>query len=718
MSVFNLIHLLGFGFGATLTIIIIVLTMQKTPKFYDDYLLGIVLSMCLLWLGGNFIALLGGFLFGSVLMVEINALLLISYLGLLCIPSALIHGLTGILLRVKDNLPSFSKLYQVIFVLVVYAPVVVFIVLALQFYLNPYLRLQLDDVLRVPFYLWVLFSLVIAVIICENLARSHPIKSDRYFYRDLSISLAALGIGIIVVYIIPSYRISYVGRYLNMTMRISPSYPLAIMAYYVYRYNFYRLVIKPSLVYSIIYGTVMAIYLLGIRRLGEYLKQYPEVNSEFIEGILLIALVFAFQPFRQLIQNRLDRIFFRDRHFYQQVLRELSDAIIGIVDLEKLLTTISDSLSKAFKSRSITIVVFQYKDKKPEIYKTVGHQDFNDFFGLVRAFMSTRKMRLRQQIKDMRVVRELEVNNLELAVPVFYQKEIMGMICLEEKQTGIPYSENEIDMLQTFANQIGLAVENARLVQERLNLEARVYQAEKLNSLGQLATTMSHEIKNPLSSINSIIQVLHESAQGEEQKDLEIVLNEIQRLNNILKKLLTFSKPTDGTLDRVSLREMVQDVISLLKFQANKYNISIKVNDFPDHAFIYANNQSVREVIFNLVLNAMQSIDNEGHIELELEALENVKPLRKISKRVDISDVKKWYCLTVLDDGPGITKANLRHIFDPFFTTKSSGSGLGLSIVKKNVEDFGGFIQVKSQMKKGTAFCVYFPVHEQELQNG
>ena len=717
MSWFNLVHVLGFGLGTTLAVIIIILTLQKNPKYYDDYLLMVLLGMNLLWLGGNFFALLLGFLFGNVFRTEIVALMMIAYFGLLCIPSSLVHGLTGILFRVKGNLSSISRLYQFLFVILVYTPVMVFIVLGFHFHFSPSLRLLTGTTLRIIFYFWVLLALVTAVIICENLARTHAIQAERHFFRDLGISLAALGTGIIVIYVIPSNRITYVGSYLNLVMLISPAYPMAVMAYYVYRYNFYRLVIKPSLVYSIIYGSVMAIYLLGIRRLGEYLQQFPEVNSAFIEGILLIALVFVFQPFRELLHKRLDRLFFKDRYFYQQVLRELSDTIIGIVDLEKLLNTVSESLSVAFKAKSLTIVVFSIHNNKPRIYKSIGQQEFRDFLGLVRALTLTRKMRLRQQIKDLRVVKELEENGLELAVPVFYQKEMMGMICLSGKRTGVPYTEDEIDMLQTFANQIALAIENARLVQERLNLEARIYQAEKLNSLGQLATTMSHEIKNPLSSINSIIQVLHENTTGEQAHDLQIVLNEIDRLNTILKKLLTFSKPTDGTLDKVSLRDMVQDVIYLLKFQANKYHITISFNSFPEPAYVFANSQSVREIIFNLVLNAIQSIDNEGQVWIDLGEISGMKEIRKISKRVDLYNARVWYYLHVRDNGPGISKENQKHIFDPFFTTKSSGSGLGLSIVKKNVDESGGIIKVKSRPGAGTEFTVYFPVQEAGIQH-
>ncbi|HID23257.1 MAG TPA: sensor histidine kinase, partial [Planctomycetaceae bacterium] len=350
---------------------------------------------------------------------------------------------------------------------------------------------------------------------------------------------------------------------------------MAVLAYYVYRYNFYRLVIKPGLIYSIIYGMVMAIYLLGIRRLGEYLSQFPEVNAEFIEGILLVALVFIFQPFRTQIQNRLDKIFFKDKYYYQQFLRELTDSISGIVDLQKLLQTLSAALVSALKAKACTLVVFRMNEGEPQIYKTYGNHELHDIHILIDALLATRRFRLRRQMRDHRVVLALRKNNIELAIPIHFQDDLIGLVCLTEKRNGSSYSDEELDVLQTFANQVGLAFENARLVQDRLDLEAKVFQAEKLHSLGQLATTLAHEVKNPLSSIKTIIQVLHERAVGEEAEDLRIVLHEIDRLNAVLEKLLTFARPTTTEFESIKVPEIVQEVADLLKHQVRKSNIKI-----------------------------------------------------------------------------------------------------------------------------------------------
>ncbi|HPG40336.1 MAG TPA: ATP-binding protein [bacterium] len=713
MALYTFINTLGFGFGTALTVIIFSLTLKKKPKHYDDYALVILLVACALWLGGNFLSLINRMLFGKVVLLETNILIVISYLGLALIPSAMMNTLAAFFHRAKRKLRPWIVRHHTLLIVFTYLPVFVFLYFGIYYNLKiRSLYVELDEAIRFPYYLWMLFAITFSLILSENLARTHENEADRHFYRDLSITLALIGVGIIVILIIPTYKISYIGYYLGLLMLLSPTLPMAVLGYYVYRYNFYRLVIKPSLIYSIIYGALMTVYLLGIRRLGEYLKLFPEINSTFIEGLLLVALVFAFQPFREAFQKRLDRIFFKDRYFYQQILRELSDNIIGIVDLEKLLNTISESLKSAFKVKSLTIVVFQSTAKKQEILKTIGNQDLKDFFSLIDAFTSIRALRLRQQIKTHLVINALKNNKLELAVPIFYRKKMTGMICLSGKQSGNPFSEEEIDMLQTFANQVALAIENARLVQERLNLEARVYQAEKLNSLGQLATTMSHEIKNPLSSIKSIVQVLHENANGDEAQDLQIVIEEINRLHTVLEKLLSFARPSTANVEEVSLAEIVQDVVDLLKYQANRNQTSIVFQTPEINMVFWAKKQSLREIIYNLVLNAIQSVGSKGEIVITLEQQAGLDKIKKASRRVDLVQVKNWFILKVKDNGPGITKENIKQIFEPFFTTRTKGTGLGLAIVKQNVEELGGFIDVKSDVNAGAEFLVYFPVNK------
>jgi signal transduction histidine kinase len=568
------------------------------------------------------------------------------------------------------------------------------------------LHLHFSPLFTILFTLWAILSIVSSLFLSWRFVPLIHDASYRLFYRDLDIALGAIAVGLVAVYVIPLFRLAYIGGYLNLLMMVSPAFPMAILAYYVYRYNFYRLVIKPSLIYSIIYGVVMAIYLLGIRRLGEYLGQFPEVHAEFIEGLLLVALVFAFQPFRSRIQDRLDKVLFKERYYHQQYLRELTETISGIVDLERLLSTISEALINALKARACAIVVFRREEGTVHPIRAVGGHILPHPETIVRALEESRHFGLRRQLRNHRVVSAMRQNRIELSIPIYLKDMMTGLIGLTEKQTGNPYSDEEIDILYTFANQVALAVDNARLVQERLNLEQRVYQAEKYKNMGQLATTIAHEIKNPLSSIKTLIQVLEEGAEGEEADDLGRVVREIDRLNGVLEKLLSFARPAGTTLDSIDLSEMVDDVIALLRHQAEKNAVTISVVQNGPQYQIRARKHAVREILFNLVHNAIQATPRGGTVEVELER-QNTTPGRK-----------EAVIISVRDTGPGLPTAVRRKIFDPFFTTKTVGTGLGLTIVKRNIEELGGRLEVSNRDPEGAEFRVHLGRSPETGENG
>lgn len=707
MPLLDILTVTGFGFGAALSVILFSLSMQRAPKRFVDLAFAILFLSIILWFGGNFFAVLIDLLFGAVAALEVKVLTLIAYLGLSVTPSSLLHIQLANLLHTDQS--ERLKKRRIAAVAALYLPTLAFIISYAGRFLMHFAALPgRSSYISKPFLLWMLICIVASVAFSEKLTRTLKHSSDRRFYRDISYVLALIGVGVTLTYIFSFYRLPYIGPYLDLLMLLSPALPLGVLLYYVYRYNFYRLVIKPSFVYSILYGLLMAAYLLGVRRVGEYLKQFPEVNAELIEGLLLIALVFVFQPFRAAFQARLDKLFFRDRYYYQLFLRELSDSISSIVDLDELMETLRRSLKVTLKIKECAIITFLVEKQEVKVIKTTEGADIHDIPLLVSALQATRHFGLRRQMRDHRVITALQHTRFVLAAPVFLREEMRGLICLSEKESGNTFSDEELDVLQTFANQIGLALENARLVQERFELLDRIHQAEKLNSLGQLAATLSHEIKNPLSSIKAIIQVLHESSEGGEKADLSLVLDEINRLQTILDKLLNFARPPAAVVEKINLPQVVRDVLALLTHQARQANIELSaaLDEVPP---IAAKLNSVREIVFNLVLNAVQSIKNGGSVRVTVTHKPSVRrrPLRR--------NVKSIILLTVQDDGVGIPQEIRSRIFEPFYTSKTVGTGLGLAIVKRNVDELGGSVAAKSRTEGGTVFTVEFPAADEQV---
>jgi signal transduction histidine kinase len=223
-------------------------------------------------------------------------------------------------------------------------------------------------------------------------------------------------------------------------------------------------------------------------------------------------------------------------------------------------------------------------------------------------------------------------------------------------------------------------------------LENKIAEMKDLKFMGELAAEAAHEIKNPLFSIRGYAQFLENSLDiGDRKREyIKVMLTELDRLNRLVEALLGFSKKDDRR-QKISIGEIISDVLTLYKqrFELGGITFNKRVED--EYYIIGAKDQ-LKQVLINLTENALEAVGTEGKIDLNIYRQQN---------RVFIE---------VKDSGPGIQKENKQKIFEPFFTTKQNGSGLGLYICKKIVEDHGGVIRVESNEGQGTSFFVELPL--------
>jgi two-component system, NtrC family, sensor histidine kinase PilS len=246
-------------------------------------------------------------------------------------------------------------------------------------------------------------------------------------------------------------------------------------------------------------------------------------------------------------------------------------------------------------------------------------------------------------------------------------------------------------------------------VTNQLQLEEKLRQNEKLAAVGQLAAGIAHEIRNPLAGMSASIEMLRSSlppevVAGENHKLMEIALREIDRLNRLISEFLDYVKPQQQKIESVDLRKVISDIVFSLKhpqhpgkIQSLKGGISVRTDIelkevYQDGVSALANAEKMKQVVWNLVINAIQSMDKAGSIEVGCDLLAPDK-------------VKFW----VRDQGQGMSEKTLAHLYEPFFTTKEKGTGLGLATVYKLVESFQGEIRVQSHPGTGTLFEVVLP---------
>lgn len=244
-------------------------------------------------------------------------------------------------------------------------------------------------------------------------------------------------------------------------------------------------------------------------------------------------------------------------------------------------------------------------------------------------------------------------------------------------------------------------------------MEEKMKQSEQLAAVGKFSAGLAHEIRNPLASLSGSIQVLRQTLETDEEQQrlMDIVLKETERVNDIVTDFLSYAQPRKGKTTVIDLTQLLEDIITLMK-NSNEYDPSINIQLVapPDHIIIQSEESQVKQMIWNLCMNGIQAMDKSGNLTMTIKKVEGYKHKMFETKR-------RGVVIIVEDQGRGIPLEEQESIFDPFFTTREEGVGLGLPTVKQIVERFAGHIGVESEPGCGTCFDVFLPQERSLLSN-
>ena len=225
-------------------------------------------------------------------------------------------------------------------------------------------------------------------------------------------------------------------------------------------------------------------------------------------------------------------------------------------------------------------------------------------------------------------------------------------------------------------------------------MEQEVARSRHLSSISSLAAGVAHEIRNPLSSIKGFAVYLKGrlSADGDDKKTADIIIEEVERLNRVITQLIEFARPLELKKERISLGNLIGHAMKLMEAEAEKNNISVSLNAPGDVPPADVDPDKVKQVLLNILLNAVAAMKNGGRLAITLK------------------QEKGSVLIEVMDSGMGIAAADLPRIYDPYFTSKPAGTGLGLAVVQKIMEAHGGRIIVESMEGRGTTVALFFPI--------
>ena len=298
-------------------------------------------------------------------------------------------------------------------------------------------------------------------------------------------------------------------------------------------------------------------------------------------------------------------------------------------------------------------------------------------------------------------------------IPLLAKEKALGAIAADFVEPNKNVTKEALESVMVFAQQAGLAIHNAFMYQglktfsqqmeEKIQkttadlrkTEAQLIRSEKLAALGQLAAGIAHEIRNPLTSINILIHSMTDNLPDESvhREDLKVIEEEINRINEIVDQFLRFAKPAPPLLKKAEVLSIFDETLQLLKPQIEKQRIAVQ-KEFEILPPILMDHEQMKQVILNLLLNALQAMSKRGHLIL----------------RGQISENGRFIKLSIQDSGVGIPGEEMDKLFDPFFSTKEGGIGLGLSIAHRIIDQHHGKIEVESAPGKGTLFTLWLPI--------
>lgn len=349
-------------------------------------------------------------------------------------------------------------------------------------------------------------------------------------------------------------------------------------------------------------------------------------------------------------------------------------------------------------------------------YKIVfSSETTSQYFSLANSFMSLiEKSQIDffeefLSVKSQKVV-ELKMyrTNQQLGLFQVYKQKtkdtVTHLFCIPKE----PYSAEVNSMLDRVENKLSVIQsdikENKQFVAQTVqDIQEAAIHSDQLATIGQLAAGVAHEIRNPLTTVKGFIQLIKPYLTDVGKEDYAtIALDEINRANDIIHEFLNTAKPQKHRKQFIDVSKLIKDIMVLYESEAILRNINIEVIGECSNSLLYLDIKQIKQVLVNIIKNA-------------IEAIEEVNGPEKGSIHISTECNKGSAVIVIKDNGIGMKQETLEKLFDPFFSTKESGTGIGMTVCKKIIEDHLGKINVSSTINQGTTFRIDLPIYQESL---
>jgi two-component system NtrC family sensor kinase len=479
----------------------------------------------------------------------------------------------------------------------------------------------------------------------------------------------------------------------------------------VYRLMDFNVLIKRSLIYACqLLILLIPCYLV---LMGTQIIFFGNVSPafSFLALALFILVGFFFPKLRFRTEEAFERVLFKKKNDYRATLLRSSREMVSMVDLETVSNSLVQTVAKALGVGKASLFLLEESDGSFKLKSSVGlgsdpSPEIARDESLVQTLMKRPEALIREELEMVngatrggKLARKMRQLQAEITLPLNSKDRLIGILNLGHREGKEMYSEEDVEVLSTLANQAAIAIENARLYENLKQSQNIIRRADRLSSLGMLTAGLAHEIRNPLVAIRTFTQLLPERYQDQEFRELfqSLAMKEVDRICGLVNDLLSFARPSTPNMSAQDVSEVVGNIARILQSQAKEKDVKIGLHMAARLPKIFIDKEQIKQVCMNLILNAIQSIEGGGSVEIGTHLFGE-------------NGARRFVQIEVRDTGVGIPEKDIENIFNPFFTTKKDGSGLGLSISHQIIKEHGGYIVVESEVGRGTSFFIRLPV--------
>ncbi|MBN1594703.1 GAF domain-containing protein, partial [candidate division FCPU426 bacterium] len=475
---------------------------------------------------------------------------------------------------------------------------------------------------------------------------------------------------------------------------------LCIFAFTIIRYRLFDIeIILRNIYYHLIIFIASAIVISTLYILYGYFTKSPydiRLLIIIIIGTLLVTSLFT--RYHHQLDILLEKAINEKRRKVYVGLQDLAVGLSRFTEMIRLFDFLSSNLCvllhleyTAFyfmnQSNTALKLLSKYKKSKMELPISIDlTAPLTSYLTANNDILETEKYRHEGSYnKEMISVIDTQYN-ASLFIPLMMNNSLMGIIVLGYHVDRIGYTEREIDILRNVGKHISLVVEN-------IQLHEKIVKENRLELIGTMAASLAHEIRNPLTSIKSFVEMLPANQHKPEfiQKFNDIVPIETERLLELTNSILNFVRNSEPCFRENDFGNIFNKAVVMLKHHFNDKNISVRFN-CRGTGTVYADPEQMLQVLLNLLLNAAQASRPGSEINVELD-----------------NGAARDTSIAIADRGCGIPPQNIDKIFEPFYSTKIYGTGLGLANCRRIIESHHGTIHVESEMNQGTKIIINIP---------